>query len=231
MMALPRFTAASAVPLLDAVRSSCSWRSSNPKICNPDELRRCFDEEQRNYNNCITSCSPWCSSEEIVSQTCKSLSCCICFARRNCAQRRIRGLVQCRRHFGCPPGRVCTEDIAQADRFYCCPPEITACSGQCVTCVNGVVDPITCQCECPPNRVLCGSRCCDEGEVCCDGTCTKLCTDENCTKCGDKVPAGSKCCPDPQSPMGCKPTKLCTDIDCTKCGEKMPHDLKCCPKP
>ncbi len=93
-------------------------------------------------------------------------------------------------------------------------------------------DPKSCQCRCPEGLYDCGGYCadlktdelfcgsCDAEpcdafeELCCDGTCTNICSDANCGSCGRAIQLGEKCC-HPQ----CTPTKLGTDTNCSDCGD------------
>jgi hypothetical protein len=91
------------------------------------------------------------------------------------------------------------------DSGACCAPEKCDASGQCNTCSAGqtecngtcvdecaspkVLNPTTCQCECPQGQTTCGTQCCASNQTCNNGTCQDVCPQG--TACG----SGGTCCP------------------------------------
>jgi hypothetical protein len=119
----------------------------------------------------------------------------------------------------CPPHKPLNQATCQCE----CPP----CPDYRMT-----RDPNTCQCQCPAPLHDCGGYCvnlqndplfcgscdvepCDAfNELCCNGTCTNICNDDNCGSCGRAIQQGEKCCR-PQ----CIPTQLGRDSNCSDCGD------------
>jgi len=122
----------------------------------------------------------------------------------------------------CPPHKPLNQATCQCE----CP--ATPCPDYRMT-----RNPNTCTCQCPDplhdcdgycanlqdDELFCGS--CDADpcdafeELCCDGTCTNICSDANCGSCRRAIQPGEKCCR-PQ----CTPTKLGTDSNCSDCNDQ-----------
>jgi hypothetical protein len=130
----------------------------------------------------------------------------------------------------------------------CCDPCPAGQQQDCATCNCGPVcspcpaygqvqDPQTCQCSCsdrkeiPCNGVCidpltdptfcggCPGRVCNPyNQSCCNGACTDIGSDLNCTGACDQVPAGWKCCE--QGGGDFQPAQLGTKQNCRWCGEE-----------
>jgi hypothetical protein len=183
---------------------SGGWRGPGPPIgdCCPPNKEFCF-------NTCVDPCP----AGKVHGQFCA----CTC--------------PQVIRLNGCDAPFVLDEETCTCG----CPP---------VPCLEGTINPRNCQCECPEGKILCNGRCvdlktnrqhcgrcnnaCTPLQDCCDGQCTYTCTDTDCSKCGDRVPAGFKCC-------DCTPVQLGTDAHCADCspctGDRTCVDGSCQCKP
>lgn len=82
----------------------------------------------------------------------------------------------------------------------------------CGSCLNRCLGGRVCSlgtCVCPTNRPECGAVCCNQGEGCCGGHCTRLDIDPNCGACGHGCGNNERCC-----------NRTCTRIDTvTHCGD------------
>lgn len=92
----------------------------------------------------------------------------------------------------CRSNADCCSRFCPSDTFVCsCPGGFQACQGNCVPTCPGqtVLNPTTCQCECPSGTTLCGNNtCCGPGQICFQGTCRAACP-QGTTPCGS-----AQCC-------------------------------------
>ena len=148
----------------------------------------------------------------------------------------------------CDPPHVVypTTCTCECPSLTLCPPHKplnpATCQCECPPCPDYRMtrDPETCHCQCPEpmqdcdgycadlrtDELFCGS--CDAtpcdafNELCCDGTCTNICTDTHCGACDRPLQPGEKCCR-PQ----CTPTKLGTPDNCADCGHQCKNGRSC----
>jgi hypothetical protein len=145
----------------------------------------------------------------------------------------------------CFPGRInchgrCRDACAPGFQLN---PATCVCEVVCPPCpaVGMIQDPQTCACRCPnPGEIPCHGVCIDPltdetfcggcpgipcspvDELCCNGVPTKIGTKQNCSDCGDQVPAGWDCC-------DFVPTRLGTNQHCRSCTEQCTGGRVCTP--